>query len=165
MILFTQIIIWIVAIAYAVYLAIERFYFPTIGGKTLAAPALRRRIADPLMLLAAVIYGIYMAATQVYYLPLLLPLSVLAVVLCLFMLRRPRWLLKEQGFLMLGKVIPYQQISNTQLYQNGILQITLNNGGKIPIAFANLQAVEEAAAFFANEGHVAAMLREEEKTL
>ncbi|SUO95603.1 DUF986 family protein [Suttonella ornithocola] len=146
-----NILIWLIALVYLIYLLSEKFYLPDMVEPTLVKPALRRRLADSLMIFGATLYGIYTALTNQQYTSLLAPLTILAITLLILMIRHPKWHLKENGFVYYFRYVPYSAITHMQLAQNGVLLITLNNGGKIPIAFANIAAVETAANFFTNE--------------
>lgn len=144
----TVLLIWLITFTYAAFLAADYFLLKDYKQPTIIAPALRRRYADGLMLLAATAYGIYKAMTTVQYLPLLFPLCALATILILLLIRQPRWHLKQDGFVYYFRFIPYSAITGMHLSDMGMLTIALNNGGKVILSFANIQAVEQAAQFF-----------------
>lgn len=144
----TSLLIYLITLTYGIFLFADHFWLKDYKQPTISAPALRRRYGDPIMLLAATTYGIYKAATSTQYLSLLLPLCILAILLILMLIRQPRWHLKADGFVYYFRYIHYSNITNMHLSDMGVLTIMLNNGGKIVLSFANIQAVEQAAQFF-----------------
>lgn len=151
MYILTQIFLWLVILAYLAYLLVDMYVIPNYMGKSLATPVLRRRWGDAILILAAVIFGIYAALTNQKYTGFLLTLIILGAVVFYSSYHKTYWHLKEEGFIYMFKFIPYSAIKNTQLTENGILILDLTGGSKVYIAFKTIGDVEIAANFFADE--------------
>ncbi|QIW15406.1 hypothetical protein A4G20_03190 [Pasteurellaceae bacterium RH1A] len=134
-------------LAYAFY---DQFLMDKLKGKTRLSLFLKPQAkADGLILIGLIIITIYQGLqNQIEALPLfLLSFCIILAIYAVF-IRRPRLLLKEEGFFFGNVYFRYQAIEQINLAEGNILVIDLKGGRRLLARLAQAQDLEQAVNFF-----------------
>lgn len=140
--------LWLLVIAYSLFLIYDGCVQSHRFGKTLVAVRLRRRLADAIFLLVIIIAGIYYEWNSGKNTVNFIALILLSLLVLIHGLRYPKWRLKQEGFISGGRYWLYEAITVMRLSEDGVLVLVMSNGQNIVLPVARIEDLEKAAVFF-----------------